>query len=58
MPNNSLNGLKIDPAPVERRRGIKISKRTKELWAKRDVGLDDPDSHALPPARWGEGDDP
>ena len=52
MPTNSLKNLKIDPTPVEKRRGIKISDRTKEAYAKHDRSKDDPENPVLSPDKW------
>lgn len=39
--------------PVNLRKGIKIDRKTRELYEKRDRRLDlDPDSAPLPPDRW------
>ena len=58
IPTNSLKSLgdvRIDPTPIEKRRGIKISNRTRELYEKRNRELDkDPDSAPLPPGRWAD----
>ena len=39
--------------PINSRKGIKISERTKRLYEQRDKSLDsDPDSRPLPPEKW------
>jgi uncharacterized protein (DUF4415 family) len=39
--------------PINLRKGIKISRKTRELYEKRDRGLDaDPESRPLPPEKW------
>jgi len=41
--------------PVNSRKGIKISDRTRDLYKKRDKRLDkDPDSRPLPPEKWAQ----
>ena len=39
--------------PINSRKGIKISRRTRELYEQRDRSLDDdPDARPLPPEKW------
>lgn len=39
--------------PISSRKGIKISRRTRELYEKRDKSLDnDPETRPLPPEKW------
>ena len=40
------------PAPPEKRKVIKISKRTKRLYAAHDHSKDDPENPVLPPEKW------
>ena len=45
--------MTIRPTPINSRKGIKISRRTRELYDQRDRSLDDdPDARPLPPAKW------
>ena len=51
MPNNS----KINPAPIKKRRGIRIDQNIKNLYAKRNRELDeDADSAPLRPDKWAQ----
>lgn len=45
--------MKNQHTPINSRRGIKISRRTRELYEQRDRRLDDdPDTRPLPPEKW------
>lgn len=50
--NSSKKNVSIERAPVEKRRGITISERTKRAFAEHDHSKDDPDSPVLPPEKW------
>ncbi len=45
-------GVVIDPMPVEKRKGFKITDEMRAAYASRDKSKDDPDAPVLPPEKW------
>ena len=52
MPTNSHKNMTVKPMPKDKRKGIKISERTKALYAAHDHSNDDPENPVLPPEKW------